>query len=218
MLRRGPLLQYESGSTNNADLHSAQAILLLDEADIFLERRAARDIQRNGVVSTFLRNMEYFRGLLFLTTNRVGQIDDAFLSRVSVVLEYDHLSDDTRKKIWNGFFKRLHKESQSDSHKGRRIEIDRYAQKYVLNDEEVKDLKWNGREIRNALQTAISLATYKAFKEGEGPDKTIEVEEEHFRSVVTMSRKFKSYMKSISGKEEEDRAKARMERNTPHPD
>ena len=58
-----------------------KAILLLDEADIFLERRATRDIQRNGIVSIFLRRMEYFRGLVFLTTNRVGHIDDAFISR-----------------------------------------------------------------------------------------------------------------------------------------
>ena len=82
-----------------------KAILLLDEADIFLERRASKDIQRNGIVSMFLRRMEYFRGTLFLTTNRVGQIDDAFLSRVSVVLQYDRLSDDTRKRIWQGFLR-----------------------------------------------------------------------------------------------------------------
>ena len=118
-----------------------KAILLLDEADIFLERRATRDIQRNGIVSIFLRRMEYFRGLLFLTTNRVGQIDDAFLSRVTVVLQYDHLSDDTRKKIWQGFFKKLEKDSQR-SPDARKIEIDRYAQKYVLNDPEVKNLRW----------------------------------------------------------------------------
>ncbi|KAL8792172.1 MAG: hypothetical protein Q9195_005268 [Heterodermia aff. obscurata] len=204
-----------------------KAILLLDEADIFLERRATRDIQRNGIVSIFLRRMEYFRGLLFLTTNRVGQIDDAFLSRVTVVLQYDHLTDDTRKKIWNGFFKKLQQESEhrSSSSKGgnndssssddtRKIEVDRYAQKYVLNDPEVKDLKWNGREIRNALQTAISLANYKAVKEG-STSNVVEIEEEHFRSVVDMSRKFKLYMTSITGKDEFERAGARLERPPP---
>lgn len=74
------------------------AVLLVDEADIFLERRQSRDLARNGLVSgkhevifvlfgtelqpAFLRRMEYFTGLLFLTTNRVGHIDDAFISRV----------------------------------------------------------------------------------------------------------------------------------------
>ena len=197
-----------------------KAILLLDEADIFLERRATRDIQRNGIVSIFLRRMEYFRGLLFLTTNRVGQIDDAFLSRVTVVLQYDHLTDDTRKKIWSGFFKKLQKDSEhrasknDDSDDNRKIEVDRYAQKYVLNDPEVKDLKWNGREIRNALQTAISLANYKAVKDGQVAN-IVEIEEEHFKSVVDMSKKFKTYMNSITGKEEDARASARMERADP---
>ena len=196
-----------------------KAILLLDEADIFLERRATRDIQRNGIVSIFLRRIEYFRGLLFLTTNRVGQIDDAFLSRVTVVLQYDHLTDETRKKIWNGFFKKLKQDSErkakvKDSDDNRRIEVDHYAQKYIHNDEEVRDLRWNGREIRNALQTAISLASYKTLKDGQNTD-FVEIEREHFVSVVEMSRKFKTYMSSITGKEEDERAKARQDRAYP---
>ena len=189
------------------------AILLLDEADIFLEKRATRDIQRNGIVSIFLRRMEYFRGLFFLTTNRVGQIDDAFLSRVSVVLQYDHLSDDTRKKIWRNFFNNVQRDTELTG--GKRIEINKYAQQYVLNDAEVKDLMWNGREIRNALQTAINLAGYQTLQENKSGGKVVEVEEEHFKSVVSMSRKFKTYMKNISGLEEDERAKARMERINP---
>ena len=144
------------------------AILLLDEADIFLERRATRDIQRNGIVSIFLRRLEYFRGLLFLTTNRVGQIDDAFLSRVTVVLQYDHLTDDTRKKIWTGFFKKLEKDSQQ-SPDNRKIEIDRYAQKYVLNDPEVRDLRW----VRSAISKLPSASsTASKQKANTAPNRT----------------------------------------------
>lgn len=47
------------------------AILLLDEADVFLEKRNMHDIHRNALVSIFLRQLEYFQGTLFLTTNRV---------------------------------------------------------------------------------------------------------------------------------------------------
>lgn len=49
-----------------------QAVLLLDEADVFLEARTAQDIHRNALVSIFLRLLEYFQGILFLTTNRVA--------------------------------------------------------------------------------------------------------------------------------------------------
>lgn len=125
------------------------AVLLVDEADIFLERRQNRDLSRNDLVSgtkhsslftpidrfvplswlaiisarascaahlanhaltAFLRRMEYFQGLLFLTTNRVGQVDDAFISRVHVAIGYEALNPDTRSKIWQGFFAKLARE------------------------------------------------------------------------------------------------------------
>ena len=190
-----------------------RAILLLDEADIFLERRATRDIQRNGIVSVFLRRLEYFSGLLFLTTNRVGHIDDAFISRASIVLQYANLTDDSRQKIWEGLFARLPEQAEEvPTLVGKRIEVSRYAEEYVLNDKVVQSLHWNGREIRNALQTAISLATYKAQKDGKNRDGVIVVKTEHFQKVVDMSRKFKDYLQAITKKDEEARAAARNDR------
>ena len=61
--------------------HSWGAVLLLDEADVFLEKREVHDIHRNALVSIFLRLLEYFQGILFLTTNRVETFDDAFQVR-----------------------------------------------------------------------------------------------------------------------------------------
>lgn len=59
------------------------AVVLIDEADIFLEKRGDNDIKRNGeengslgvdvylgMVGIFLRLLEYHQGILFLTTNR----------------------------------------------------------------------------------------------------------------------------------------------------
>lgn len=64
------------------------AIVLLDEADVYLESRRNKDIERNGLVSVFLRALEYYRGVLFLTTNRVQTFDAAFTSRIHVALHY----------------------------------------------------------------------------------------------------------------------------------
>ena len=47
-----------------------EAVLLLDEADVFLEARSTHDLERNKLVSIFLRVLEYYEGILFLTTNR----------------------------------------------------------------------------------------------------------------------------------------------------
>jgi SpoVK/Ycf46/Vps4 family AAA+-type ATPase len=79
------------------------AILLLDEADVFLEQRSHSDLTRNGLVSVFLRKMEYCQGILFLTTNRVAQFDAAILSRIHLMLRYDDLSKAARKQVWRNF-------------------------------------------------------------------------------------------------------------------
>ena len=54
--------------------------------------------------------MEYYRGILFLTTNRVGHFDDAFISRIHVIIRYDAFTDVERSKIWNQFFDKLKRE------------------------------------------------------------------------------------------------------------
>lgn len=79
--------------------HSWGALLLLDEADVFLEKREVHDIHRNALVSIFLRLLEYFQGILFLTTNRVETFDDAFQSRIHVALRYDELTNKARKEV-----------------------------------------------------------------------------------------------------------------------
>jgi hypothetical protein len=79
--------------------HRWNAVLLLDEADVFLEARAAGDVHRNAMVSTFLRLMEYYSGVLILTTNRVTDIDKAFYSRISLALQYGAFTAEYRHRI-----------------------------------------------------------------------------------------------------------------------
>ena len=54
-----------------------KAILLLDEADIFLQERSIDDVNRNALVSIFLRELEYYDGILFVS-EPFGQIYDSF--------------------------------------------------------------------------------------------------------------------------------------------
>ena len=56
------------------------AVLLLDEADVFMQARGSTDVSRNALVSIFLRQVEYYRGILIFTTNMIEQIDPAFES------------------------------------------------------------------------------------------------------------------------------------------
>jgi hypothetical protein len=87
--------------------HSWGAVLLLDEADVFLEKRTIQDIHRNALVSIFLRLLEYFQGILFLTTNRVETFDDAFQSRIHVALRYGELTTKAKKAVWKMFIERV---------------------------------------------------------------------------------------------------------------
>lgn len=59
-------------------------IMLIDEADMYMEQRRAQDHERNHLVAGFLRALEYYRGILFLSTNRVGTFDEAFTSRIHI--------------------------------------------------------------------------------------------------------------------------------------
>jgi hypothetical protein len=87
--------------------HAWGAVLLLDEADVFLEKRTIQDIHRNALVSIFLRLLEYFQGILFLTTNRVETFDDAFQSRIHIALRYGELSTKAKKSVFKMFIERV---------------------------------------------------------------------------------------------------------------
>ncbi|WP_040294973.1 AAA family ATPase [Beggiatoa alba] len=75
------------------------AVMLIDEADVYIKRRND-NIAANAVVGVFLRVLEYFNGLLFLTTNRVNDIDEAIISRCIAMIRYYPPQLDDRRKIW----------------------------------------------------------------------------------------------------------------------
>lgn len=75
------------------------AVMLIDEADVYIKRRDD-DMTMNAVVGVFLRVLEYFNGLLFLTTNRVGDIDEAIVSRCIALIRYHAPDRAGRARIW----------------------------------------------------------------------------------------------------------------------
>ena len=58
------------------------AVVLIDEAEVFLQQRTASDIKRNALVTIFLRQLEYYQGILILTTNLLDQCDAALESEL----------------------------------------------------------------------------------------------------------------------------------------
>ncbi|OAL22249.1 hypothetical protein AYO22_07293 [Fonsecaea multimorphosa] len=113
------------------------AVLLLDEADVFLEARSSNDLERNKMVSIFLRVLEYYEGVLFLTTNRIKNIDEAFHSRIHVTVNYPNLAVESRRHIWQTFLGQDHPVSGKDLERLARVDL-------------------NGRQIKNILKTMLA--------------------------------------------------------------
>ncbi|KAH8878683.1 hypothetical protein GQ53DRAFT_82027 [Thozetella sp. PMI_491] len=122
------------------------AILLLDEADVFLAERALNP-HTNALVSVFLRELEHFDGILFLTTNRMQTFDPAIMSRIHLPLRYNPLSREAREAVWRCFLEQARTEA------GPAIYSDKVLAQLV-------DKKLNGREIRNTVLVARSMAKY----------------------------------------------------------
>lgn len=78
------------------------AVLLIDEVDIYVHERGL-DIVQNAIVGTLLRTLEYFSGIIFMTTNRDLVIDDAILSRCSAVIRYDYPGDEDAEILYEMF-------------------------------------------------------------------------------------------------------------------
>lgn len=121
------------------------AILLLDECDVFLEARTSHDLERNKLVSIFLRTLEYYEGTLFLTTNRVSNMDAAFQSRIHISMAYPDLTASSRRQIWANFLMLSNQRSEISE-----IDLDNLA-----------EVSLNGRQIKNILKTAFLIAIRK---------------------------------------------------------
>ncbi|KAJ8123882.1 hypothetical protein ONZ43_g270 [Nemania bipapillata] len=125
------------------------AMLLLDEADVFLGARNSDSIARNELVAIFLRMLEYYQGTMFLTTNRIASIDPAFQSRIDLFLPYQNLSSVARRQVWCNFIGRAGRD------------------RFNVTDEsldKLSQLPLNGREIKNLIKSAQLLSLKNGAK------------------------------------------------------
>lgn len=141
------------------------AVVLIDEADIFLEKRTSGDILRNACVGIFLKLLEYHQGVLFLTTNRVTEFDSAFYSRISIALKYEALSKDAREKIWRNLLA--------------------VAGIKGLDPAELSLNEINGRQIKNTIRLAQGLAAQQG----------VPVSAKHIEMTLSVSQQFQKDLK-----------------------
>lgn len=127
-----------------------KAVVLFDEADVFLEARdpGAGDSKRNALVAVFLKELEYFSGIVFLTTNRLKSFDEAMISRIHLALGFTPPDLAMRQKIWYKCLSALPEGETAIE------DVDT-----VVNH--LKEERLNGREISNAVTTARTMARFR---------------------------------------------------------
>lgn len=158
-VRKRPLYKVHSGQlgTTGQQVESAleiclkraerwNAVMLIDEADVFIRQRGD-DVEHNAIVAAFLRTLEYFHGLLFMTTNREDDVDDAILSRMIAVFKYAYPVKDDAIKIW-------------------RVMRDEF--KITLADDVIEELATkmpdlSGRDIKQMLKLTSKYAAKKGI-------------------------------------------------------
>lgn len=121
-----------------------KAVLLIDEADCYVYQRG-NDILQNCIVGTFLRLLEYYSGVLFLTSNRGDIIDDAIMSRVTASIPYDYPDKEDSMKIW-------------------KVQASHFDK--TVDDKTIKQImdtfeSMSGRDIRNLMKILVKYSTNK---------------------------------------------------------
>ncbi|KAM7213550.1 P-loop containing nucleoside triphosphate hydrolase protein [Rhypophila decipiens] len=151
-------------------------VVLLDEAYVFLEERSLNDQRQNVFVSVFLRALEYYDGILILTTNRVGTFDEAFKSRIHLALLYPNLDEEQRAEIWRNFIRMLSRTKELVDTEDLEQNVYKLAQ-----------IDINGRQIRNILTLARYLAKFR---------KQVLVYN-HVRDAVASVMRFNKYLETV---------------------
>jgi hypothetical protein len=159
-----------------------------------------------------LRILEYYSGILFLTTNRVGAIDDAFRSRLHLILYYPKLDQKQTIKIWKTNLERIKSVNETRVKLGRpAVEFERRnILKWV--EKHWKVLHWNGRQIRNAFQTAVAIGEFEARAPEHGsksppPPQPTVITVTHFKTIAKAAIEFNEYLLDTHGFDEERTAK-----------
>ena len=99
-------------------------------------------MERNAFVTIFLRLLEYYQGILFLTTNRIEEFDSAFQSRIHLVIEYTELDSARRACVWKNLLSRLRTCDEWDEQTYERLG---------------RNIVVNGREIKNLIRTTLAI-------------------------------------------------------------
>ncbi|KAK1759113.1 hypothetical protein QBC47DRAFT_371081 [Echria macrotheca] len=171
------------------------AVILLDEVDVYLSHRSAHDMNANIMVTVFLHVLENFSGIIFLTTNRPGVLDEAVKSRAHAIICYQPLNLERTIRVFQLNIKKLirDEEIRNSLTEGNELvvmedQVIEFARDHYLSHCKEKELTpWNGRQIANAFRIATSLARYEVLC---NPKAQPQLRRSHFDQVELLTREY----------------------------
>jgi len=90
------------------EAQNSNAILFFDEADALFGKRSevkdAHDRYANIEIGYLLQKMEEYDGITILATNLRKNMDEAFIRRIQVIIEFPFPDEEYRKLIWEVTF------------------------------------------------------------------------------------------------------------------
>jgi hypothetical protein len=127
------------------DARASGAILFFDEADALFGKRTevkdAHDRYANLEIGYLLQRMEEHTGTTILATNRVGDLDQAFIRRFHFILNFPMPQPPERRRIWEGML-------PAGAAREPELDLDSLACEYAIS----------GGEIRNSVLSAAFIA------------------------------------------------------------
>ncbi|KAH7311134.1 hypothetical protein BKA65DRAFT_468525 [Rhexocercosporidium sp. MPI-PUGE-AT-0058] len=179
-------------------------IALLNDAEVYLSERGD-NVDKNRIVSIFLNALDDFSGILCLTSNREGLIDEALKSRIHIALRFQNLDRNATLSIWETNMRCVREQSK-------RLRLSSSILDWAMNHYDKmseQGTPWNGRQIRNAFQIAIALASQESRGTSRSDDdyrdgsRNVKLSSRHFKMVDTMFGSFEGYLQECRGKDGE---------------
>jgi hypothetical protein len=181
-------------------------IMLLDDVDVFLSQRA-NDLTQNLMGTLFMQLVETHNGLLFLTTNRVGVFDMAFVSRIPLKLHFTQFDRQQIKAVLELSLNRIEDRLERSGVRCliERAEVIPFVLKKLSQNSEQLNTNPNGREIVNLCETALILAQDDARQELAGGKRVgLRLRSKHFGHSSTLSHRFDEYLDVVKGSRDGD--------------
>jgi AAA+ superfamily predicted ATPase len=140
-------------------------------------------LQHRNARTVLLRVLEYYQGIMILTTNRITSLDVAVQSRIHLAIRYEDLNKEYKQKIFKMFLDQLEPDSIKDHER-----ITSWIEEYGC------DNKLNGRQIRNVVSSALALARSTAKSSGGDDRLTVQ----HLKDVINITKDFQEQLDSIT--------------------